>query len=228
MPPRPAPGAGRDAVRHVAILCRRARRLAAARWHRRSAPSAARSRLPNLTLGDSHCADLMAGIGDIPIGTHNVASLSQKGSSRAKAGYGPVVRRSPVPVPCEPAAAASPSRHHPGHRPRRESCPRNLPHRGSARCRVASCSAADQPKGPAHGHQQPSELASHRHYTTITRRRSSGTQGGTGASGHGEPPRRPRSRLAHRPTVSFMAGARRSSPALPWGTILGMAGGNHG
>jgi hypothetical protein len=49
-----------------------------------------------------------------------------------------------------------------------------------ARCRVTSCTAADQPKGPAYGHQQPSELASHRHCTTITRRRSSGTERGTG------------------------------------------------
>jgi len=48
--------------------------------------------------------------------------------------------------------------------------------------------AADQPKGPAHGHQQPSELASHGHYTTITRRRSSGTERGTGA--RDEPPAR--------------------------------------
>jgi hypothetical protein len=55
-----------------------------------------------------------------------------------------------------------------------------------------------------------------------------GTEGGTGASAHDEPPRRPRSRLAHGPTASFMVGARRSSLALPWGTMLGMAGGNHG
>jgi hypothetical protein len=46
----------------------------------------------------------------------------------------------------------------------------------SARCRVTSCMAADEPEGPAHGHQQPSESASHCHFTAITRRRSSGTQ----------------------------------------------------
>jgi hypothetical protein len=48
----------------------------------------------------------------------------------------------------------------------------------TARCRVTSCTAADQPKGPDHGHQQPSELASHGHYTTITRRWSAGTKRG--------------------------------------------------
>jgi hypothetical protein len=68
-----------------------------------------------------------------------------------------------------------------------------------ARCRVSSCMAAGQPKGPAHGHQQPSEPASHGHDTTLTRRRSSGTGRGTGAGARAEPPARPGSRLAHRP-----------------------------
>ena len=36
--------------------------------------------------------------------------------------------------------------------------------------------AADQPKGPAHGHQLPSEVARHGHHPTITRRRSSDTE----------------------------------------------------
>jgi hypothetical protein len=42
--------------------------------------------LPNFTLGDSHCADLMAGIGDIPIGTHNVGQLVAEGQQQGQAG----------------------------------------------------------------------------------------------------------------------------------------------
>jgi hypothetical protein len=82
-----------------------------------------------------------------------------------------------------------------------------------AMCRVTSCTAAGQPKGPAHGHQQPSELASHRHYTTITRRRSSGTRRGTGA--RDEPPARPRSRLAHRPGPPNGYSGSGSPPMMP-------------